>query len=151
MLFLKPNLTRAVTTWKPIGLFSTIGNRFSYNRNVQTKTQVPNMSLGSYHWNTERVLSLVTLPLFASAVFHPTAWIDAGLGIVLPLHCYLGVECMIQDYVPFRRVGVLHTILIWTLRVCTGLTMYGCYVINTKDIGLVGVVKRLWTGKLNAA
>jgi succinate dehydrogenase (ubiquinone) membrane anchor subunit len=106
-------------------------------------------TIGSYHWNLERVLSIATLPLLGTAaVYGSIPTVDTLLGIVIPLHCYLGVDCMIQDYIPARRAKVLHFLSSWTLKIATGLVLYGCYVINTSDVGLTAVVKRLWTGKL---
>ncbi|KAJ3344390.1 membrane anchor subunit of succinate dehydrogenase, Sdh4 [Entophlyctis luteolus] len=104
---------------------------------------------GSYHWNAERALSVVTVPLIASAVFAgPLPLVDFGLGIVLPLHTHMGFDVMIQDYIPYRSFGVINTILTWGLRIATGVVLYGCFVFNTTDVGITAFVKRLWTGKL---
>lgn len=69
--------------------------------------EVKSPSHGSYHWNAERALSLISLPLMGTAVIYgsiPT--VDIALGIVLPLHIHLGFDCIIQDYLPERRSKV---------------------------------------------
>ena len=136
--------------------------------------EVKSPSHGSYHWNAERALSLISLPLMGTAVIYgsiPT--VDIALGIVLPLHIHLGFDCIIQDYFPERRSKVrkmriislslslvllvsnftnllqyLNLLFTWLLRLGTVLTFYGCYVINSKDVGLTALTARLWTGKV---
>ncbi|KAL2913515.1 hypothetical protein HK105_206975 [Polyrhizophydium stewartii] len=103
---------------------------------------------GSYHWSFERSLSLVSLPLIGSAaVFGPIPAVDFLMGFVIPAHCYFGFESMIVDYLPARRVGAFYSIMIWTTRIITALAMYGCYIINTTDVGITALTKRIWTGK----
>ncbi|KAH6579175.1 hypothetical protein BASA61_010477 [Batrachochytrium salamandrivorans] len=105
-------------------------------------------SVGSYHWTFERSLSVVSLPLFGSAVvFGSVPAVDFLLGFVVPMHCYFGFESMIEDYLPKRRTGVLNGVCTWSLRLATALVMYGCYIINTRDVGLTALTARLWTGK----
>jgi succinate dehydrogenase (ubiquinone) membrane anchor subunit len=105
-------------------------------------------TLGSYHWNAERALSLVTVPLLTSAyIAGPVPLVDFSLGFVIPIHCYLGFETIIQDYLPARRVGLLHALSLWTLRLATVLAIYGCYEFNTNDVGLTEFVSRMWKAK----
>ncbi|KAJ3111767.1 membrane anchor subunit of succinate dehydrogenase, Sdh4 [Phlyctochytrium bullatum] len=104
---------------------------------------------GSYHWNAERALSVASVPLMATAfIAGPLPLVDLGLGVVLPLHCHIGFDAIVQDYVPHRKYGALNTALTWTLRLSTALVLYGCYQFNTNDVGITAFVKRLWTGKL---
>eukprot|EP00842_Homolaphlyctis_polyrhiza_P003874 jgi/Hompol1/4488/HPOL_000550-RA len=106
-------------------------------------------SHGSYHWTFERSLSIALIPLFGSAVFlGPVPAVDFLLGFVLPLHCHLGFESIVTDYIPARVYKVLNIIAVWAVRILSGLVIYGCYVINTADVGLTAFAKRLWTGKL---
>ncbi|KAJ3093266.1 membrane anchor subunit of succinate dehydrogenase, Sdh4 [Physocladia obscura] len=107
---------------------------------------------GSYHWDAERVLSVATIPLVATALFAGSIpLVDLGLGVVIPLHTHLGFDVMIQDYVPKREFGILNTILTWALRATTAVVLYGCFVFNTTDVGITAFIKRLWTGKLSSA
>lgn len=73
--------------------------------------------------------------------------VDAAMGIVLPLHIHMGFGQMIEDYVPKRKFGILYDFCVWLLRLVTGVVLYGCYVINSKDVGLTRLTKQLWTGK----
>lgn len=65
----------------------------------------------------------------------------------MPLHLHLGYACIVDDYVPSRRAPMLNTAAVWALRIVTGLCLYGCFLINTTDVGLTAVFQRLWTGK----
>lgn len=99
---------------------------------------------GSYHWSYERILSIATIPLIASAFTMTHPHIDFALGIVLPLHCHLGMDCIITDYLPKRRVGVIHPIAKTTLGLTTLLSLYGLYKLNTEDVGITEYVKKVW-------
>ncbi|RKO82756.1 CybS-domain-containing protein, partial [Blyttiomyces helicus] len=103
---------------------------------------------GSYHWNFERGLSIVTLPLMIGAyAVGPQPYIDLALGVVIPLHTHIGFGAIIEDYLPQRRTGVIYKLANGTLYVATGLVLYGAYQFNTNDIGITAFVGRLWTGK----
>ncbi|KAI8921792.1 CybS-domain-containing protein [Entophlyctis helioformis] len=128
--------------------FSLLGRAAMAAPLAALRAEEKSKSHGSYHWTFERSLSLVSLPLVTGAVaLGPTPYIDFALGFVIPLHCYFGFESMIEDYLPARRVGILYSILIWTTRILTGVAIYGCYVINTTDVGITALAQRLWTGK----
>ncbi|KAI8853742.1 hypothetical protein BC829DRAFT_382033 [Chytridium lagenaria] len=87
---------------------------------------------GSYHWNAERALSVLTVPLIGTAFF-------AGPS---------PSSILLSDYIPHRKFGILSTVATWTLRVATGVLLYGLFMFNTNDVGVTAFVKRLWTGKL---
>lgn len=123
--------------------YTTVATTASKEPEVKSPTH------GSYHWNAERALSLITLPLMGTAVIYGSVpVVDIALGIVMPFHIHLGFDCMIQDYLPKRRSPILNTICTWLLRLGTILTLYGCYVINSRDVGLTALTARLWTGKV---
>jgi succinate dehydrogenase (ubiquinone) membrane anchor subunit len=86
----------------------------------------------------------VTIPLIASAftVTHPH--IDMALGVVLPLHCYLGFECIITDYLPKRRSPFFNSLAQVSLSVATLGSLYGLYKLNTEDVGITEYVKKIW-------
>ncbi|KAI8805135.1 CybS-domain-containing protein [Cladochytrium replicatum] len=105
---------------------------------------------GSYHWDLERGLSVISLPLMGAAfIVGPNALIDVSLGIVLPLHCHIGFDGIVVDYLHERKYGKP---IYWTAKAlvygATGLTLYGLFQFNTNDIGITAFVKRLWTGKI---
>jgi succinate dehydrogenase (ubiquinone) membrane anchor subunit len=70
--------------------------------------------------------------------------IDMALGVVLPLHCHLGMDCIIQDYLPKRRVGMLNPFAKSVLGVTTVFSLYGLYKLNTEDVGITEYVKKVW-------
>jgi succinate dehydrogenase (ubiquinone) membrane anchor subunit len=101
---------------------------------------------GSTHWKYERILSVATLPLLGSLFFVPegNALINFGLGLVLPVHAQMGMECIIQDYLPARRVGALHAAVMWATRALAGLTVFACFLFNTTDIGVGAFLSGIW-------
>ncbi|TPX31392.1 hypothetical protein SmJEL517_g05266 [Synchytrium microbalum] len=103
---------------------------------------------GSYHWDLERALSLVSVPLIGGAfIMGPVPMIDLALGVVIPLHCHIGFEAIIQDYLPKRKFAVIYPVTIWFTRLASALVLYGVYQFNTNDVGLTALMKRIWTGK----
>ncbi|KAL1921845.1 uncharacterized protein VTP21DRAFT_10487 [Calcarisporiella thermophila] len=100
---------------------------------------------GSYHWDFERLLSVALVPLTAAAMVqgaHPVT--DALIGVVLPIHCHIGFDAIITDYVPHRKMPGWNKLATWGLRIGTVLTLYGCYEINTNDVGLTELTKKVW-------
>lgn len=95
----------------------------------------------------ERGLSVVSVPLMVYPfIAGSDPMVDLALGVVLPLHCYLGVGCIIEDYLPARRSGNVYKAAKVGLGLATVLTMYGCYELNTRDVGITETIKRIWTG-----
>lgn len=103
---------------------------------------------GSYHWNFERGLSLVSVPLIATAFIsaNPIPLVDFALGFVMPLHCHIGFDACITDYIPARRAKFLNSLCTWLLRLTTALSIYGCYLLNTHDVGITQFMRNLWNG-----
>ena len=70
-----------------------------------------------------------------------------------PLACYAiapsvsvgAAQSSVIDYLPKRRVGMLHHIALNSVRLATALTMYGLYELNANDIGITNAVKALWS------
>ncbi|KAJ1921443.1 membrane anchor subunit of succinate dehydrogenase, Sdh4 [Tieghemiomyces parasiticus] len=105
----------------------------------------PNRMHGSYHWDFERALSVALVPLVGAQVAygaHPIT--DLLMGVVLPLHCHIGWDSMVTDYVHPRKYPRLGPLCAWSLRLFTVLTLVGCFSFNTNDIGLTELVKRTW-------
>ncbi|TPX47225.1 hypothetical protein SeLEV6574_g02782 [Synchytrium endobioticum] len=121
------------------------------NKNVAAVEQHKSKLEGSYHWSAERALSAISVPLIGAAVIMgPTPMIDLALGVVLPLHCHIGFDSILVDYLHERKWGkFVWNFNVWALRLLTALTIYGCYQFNTNDVGLTAFVKRLWTGKVD--
>ncbi|KAF9407338.1 membrane anchor subunit of succinate dehydrogenase, Sdh4 [Podila epigama] len=111
------------------------------------KIPTPNQVHGSYHWDFERLLTVSMIPLFAASAIngaHPIT--DGLLGVVVPIHCHMGFDAMVTDYLHPRKVGNLgNKAIVWTLRGITVLALVGCYQFNTNDIGLTELVKKSWT------
>ncbi|KAF9139566.1 membrane anchor subunit of succinate dehydrogenase, Sdh4 [Mortierella sp. GBA39] len=111
------------------------------------KTITPNQVHGSYHWDFERLLTVSIIPLFAASAIHGAHPITDGLlGVVVPIHCHMGFDAMVTDYLHPGNVGKWpNKAIVWTLRGVTVLALVGCYQFNTSDIGLTELVKRSWT------
>lgn len=114
---------------------------------VPYKTITPNQVHGSYHWDFERLLTVSMIPLFAASAIHGAHPITDGLlGVVVPIHCHMGFDAMVTDYLHPGNVGKWgNKAVVWTLRGVTVLALVGCYQFNTSDIGLTELVKRSWT------
>ncbi|KAF9307626.1 membrane anchor subunit of succinate dehydrogenase, Sdh4 [Linnemannia elongata] len=114
---------------------------------VAYRQPTPNQLHGSYHWDFERLLSVSMIPLFAASAMqgaHPIT--DSLLGVVVPIHCHIGFDAMVTDYLHPGKVGVFgNKAITWTLRGVTVLALYGCYQFNATDIGLTELVKKAWT------
>ncbi|CAG8511203.1 12230_t:CDS:2, partial [Acaulospora morrowiae] len=111
--------------------------------NEATKFPPKDKVSGSYHWDFERLLSVSLIPLTVASVMngaHPIT--DLCLGVILPIHCHVGFDAVITDYLPSRRTPVLNKISTWGLRATTLIVLYGCYEFNTNDVGLTELVKR---------
>ena len=103
---------------------------------------------GSYHWLAERSLSFATLSLIIlSPLSSLTPLLNLGLSITLPLHSHFGFSAIITDYIPQRKYPISHPLARGTLWATTGLCMYGLWLFNTKDIGIIEGVKSTWTAK----
>nr|CAG8505637.1 13822_t:CDS:2 [Entrophospora candida] len=104
-----------------------------------------NKASGSFHWNFERLLSISLVPLTITSVIngaHPIT--DLCLGIILPIHCHIGFDTIITDYLPAHRSPKLNKVSTWGLKGATLLVLSGCYMINTVDVGMTEIVKRVW-------
>ncbi|BAP72654.1 Succinate dehydrogenase [ubiquinone] cytochrome b small subunit [Kluyveromyces marxianus] len=103
---------------------------------------------GSLHWNFERALAislvpLVTVPLATTGSISTA--LDATLASVLLAHCYVGLQSCIIDYIPARVYGKNHNYAMYLLGIGSVFSAVGIYQIETKEGGIMGVVKNLWT------
>jgi succinate dehydrogenase (ubiquinone) membrane anchor subunit len=101
----------------------------------------------SYHWNLDRVVSVLTPMAMGGAFVYGGPMVDTVLALVLPVHIHMGFGQIIEDYVPARKYGFLNVLAVWAMRLVTVVSVYGCYVINSSDVGLTQLIARLWTGK----
>ncbi|KAJ1732629.1 membrane anchor subunit of succinate dehydrogenase, Sdh4 [Coemansia biformis] len=105
---------------------------------------------GSYHWMNERALSIFSVPILATAFIygaHPVN--DMLLGIVIPIHVYMGFQQVLLDYFDLRRWPVVGRVLKYALVAITGLSMFGAWRINTTDVGLTNYFSRIWNANKN--
>ncbi len=100
-------------------------------------------SEGTKNWKAERIGSVLTFGLIGAACYSPSKPIDIALGIVLPLHCHLGFDSIVTDYVPKRKKPILHGLCMTFLYAGTAATIYGLWELNTKDIGITRAVQNL--------
>ncbi|OLY80478.1 Succinate dehydrogenase [ubiquinone] cytochrome b small subunit, mitochondrial [Smittium mucronatum] len=95
-----------------------------------------------------RMVSFSLVPILGVSFFYgPQPINDLLLGIVFPIHAYFGVTSSIVDYVPRRRFPKLNLLFTWMLNIGTLLALYGCWVINTTDVGLTAFAQRVWRAK----
>lgn len=60
------------------------------------------------------------------------------------MHCHLGMQTVIIDYVPTGRYPGLRKFCVWALNAATILAGIGLYEFETTDVGLVEATKRVW-------
>ncbi|KAI1105785.1 CybS-domain-containing protein [Jackrogersella minutella] len=101
---------------------------------------------GSYHWTFERLVAAGIIPLtlapFAGSSLNPG--LDAILCSLLLVHCHLGFQSVIIDYIPTREYPKSRKTAIWLLNAATALVGVGLYEFETNDVGLTEAVKRVW-------
>lgn len=126
---------------------STTTTSSSSTEKVSTTTEEGEQGYqyGTYHWTLERASAVALIPLITTQfVYGAQPICDGLLGVVLPFHIHLGFDSCITDYLPKREYPRLHKVAMWTLRGSTALVMWGCYEINTNEVGLTEIVQRLW-------
>ncbi|KAJ1964837.1 membrane anchor subunit of succinate dehydrogenase, Sdh4 [Dipsacomyces acuminosporus] len=135
-------------TARPL-LFKATTPKPLFGDDVPNPAAVPqpaaNRLKGSYHWMNERALSVISAPLLVTAFVYGSHPInDMLMGIVLPLHAYVGFDAVLLDYFHARRWPVISKVLKYSLVLVTGLSIFGAWRINTTDVGLTNYVARLW-------
>ncbi|KAJ2469268.1 membrane anchor subunit of succinate dehydrogenase, Sdh4, partial [Coemansia sp. RSA 2322] len=130
-------------------LFKATGPRELFGDEVPNPAQVPqplaNRLKGSYHWMNERAVTVISVPVLVTAFVYGAQPInDMLLGIVLPMHAYMGFQQVLADYFHARRWPVVSRVLKAALVGLTALAMFGAWRINTTDVGVTDYCKRLW-------
>ncbi|KAI0384232.1 CybS-domain-containing protein [Hypomontagnella monticulosa] len=106
----------------------------------------PHPTHGSYHWTFERLVAAGIIPLtvapFAGSSLNPG--LDAVLCSLLLVHCHLGFQSVLIDYIPIKRYPTSRKLSMWLLNGVTVLVGVGLYEFETNDVGLTEAVKRVW-------
>lgn len=106
----------------------------------------------SYHWDFEKIVSVGLIPLVSLSLINGgsiATLADIGLSYLLLMHCYVGFQSCIIDYVPKRVYGVWHNRAMYILSLGTLLSIIGIYDMNTneKNSGSVSLVTKIWSAK----
>ncbi|KAI7832167.1 CybS-domain-containing protein [Kickxella alabastrina] len=130
-------------------LFKATTPKALFGDEVPNPAAVPqppaNRMHGSYHWMNERAISVISVPLLATAFIYGSHPInDMLMGIVLPMQAYMEFDQMLLDYFQARRWPVISRVLKYALVTITGLAMFGAWRINTTDVGLTNYFSRIW-------
>ncbi|OMH83607.1 Succinate dehydrogenase [ubiquinone] cytochrome b small subunit, mitochondrial [Zancudomyces culisetae] len=113
--------------------------------------KLPSEKSAVVHENLDTYVTISLIPLIGVSVFYgPQPINDFLLGIAFPIHAYFGICQPIGDYVRADRYPKLHFLFTWMLKIGAALALYGCYIINTKDVGITAYVKRLWNSRNSA-
>ncbi|XBW36242.1 hypothetical protein QEN19_001823 [Hanseniaspora menglaensis] len=126
------------------------GVKGSVNDNLP-KTKIDKFH-ASYHWNFEKVLAVGLIPLVSMSLMNGgsiSTFIDLGLSYTLLMHCYVGFQSCITDYIPKRVYGTWHNKAMYALTFGTLLSIIGIYDMNfnQKNSGSVGLTTKLWGAK----
>ncbi|KAJ2718979.1 membrane anchor subunit of succinate dehydrogenase, Sdh4 [Coemansia sp. Benny D115] len=141
----------SIHTARPL-LFKATAPKGLFGDNVPNPATVPqpepSRMKGSYHWMNERAVTFITAPILATAFIYGSLPInDMLMGIVLPLHAYMGFQQVLLDYFDARRWPVISRVLRYALYAVTGLSMFGAWRINTTDVGLTNYFSRIWNAE----
>jgi len=102
---------------------------------------------GSLHWTAERVIAVGLVPLatvpFITGSFSPI--LDATLATFVLGHSWIGFQSCIIDYIPKRVYGKQHDYAMYLLTFGTFVAGYGIYLIESKDVGLTGLIGKIWS------
>lgn len=137
--FFKPVLIRGIKTipQPPGHIVGTVNDAY-----IAPK---PSKTHGSYHWTSERFVSVGLIPLVLTPLFTGTSTLlDSSLSALLLYHVYAGFQSCIIDYIPKRVYGSIHNYAMWLLTFGTGVAGYGLYEIETKEGGLASVLSKVW-------
>lgn len=106
----------------------------------------PEKTHGSYHWTSEKIVTIGMLPLIASSFAGTTSTVlDTALSAFLLYHVHSGFQSCIIDYIPKRVYGSLHDYAMYLLTFGSGVAAYGIYHIEQKEEGgLAGVVAKIY-------
>jgi succinate dehydrogenase (ubiquinone) membrane anchor subunit len=103
-------------------------------------------SHGSYHWTFDRIIAASLIPLtvapFAAGSLNPT--MDAILCATILIHSHTGLQAVIIDYVPTKRLPKTRKLFTWGLNAATVVIGLALYEFETTDVGLTETVKRIW-------
>jgi succinate dehydrogenase (ubiquinone) membrane anchor subunit len=80
----------------------------------------------------------------STAIKGPNPVTDVLLGVVLPIHTHIGFGACARDYVDKRNFPVLGPITNGILLASFATVLYGCYHLNTEDIGMTELVIKAW-------
>jgi len=92
------------------------------------------------------VVSLSLIPL-AFIIGPSNSLLDLSLGIVYPIHCHLGFQAIIMDYLPIRKFPIIGRMAKTLLWMGTIGTLYGLYLYNTRDVGITAGICAIWEAK----
>lgn len=114
--------------------------------NEPSKIPSPNKTKGSYHWAFEKVVLMGMVPLtvypFLGGPLTPV--LDATLGSLLIVHCHVGFESCIIDYIPSRVYGKWYNVAKYALWGGTLTALYGVYEFETNDVGITESIRKVW-------
>lgn len=84
----------------------------------------------------------LTLTPFAAGSLNPGT--DAVLVGLIVIHSHLGLQNIINDYLPRKRTPKSRKAAMWGLNVATALVALGLYEFETTDVGVTEAIKRVW-------
>lgn len=115
----------------------------------------PDWFHGSYHWDYERITAISLIPLTMVPLYgalssttiaagFPIPVIDSILCSTMLVHAYLGMTSCIIDYIPKRKFGFWYKAAKFALAFGSSFSLYGIYVLETENDGLIGLISSLW-------
>ncbi|EGD81536.1 hypothetical protein PTSG_02255 [Salpingoeca rosetta] len=106
---------------------------------VATKSTSDTTGLG--HWKLERVVSVALVGLVPAAFVAPGPFVDYSLAVTMPLHTYMGMDCVFTDYVHGAMTKPLAKFLNAVVHVGA---LGGLLYFNAHDVGISEGLKTVW-------
>ncbi|SGZ46436.1 CIC11C00000001542 [Sungouiella intermedia] len=138
--FLRPSMVRGIKTipQPPGHIVGTVNDAY-----VPPKADKKH---GSYHWTSEKVVTIGMLPLIATSFAStPGVMVDTAMSAFILYHSYTGFQSCIIDYIPKRVYGPYHNFAMYLLTFGTGVAGYGIYSMEQKEEGgLARILSKIW-------
>lgn len=90
---------------------------------------------------------MATLSSIVAAFLVPSSqWplVNAALNVCLPAHTLLGFQSIVTDYVPAYKFPVANRVATFAMWFTSVTTAYGLYLLNTRDVGMIEALRRVW-------
>jgi succinate dehydrogenase (ubiquinone) membrane anchor subunit len=88
------------------------------------------------------------IPLLGIGITFPNPVTNFVMAFAIPIHCHLGVNSILVDYLHKRKFPRIGPIASGLLYASTAISIIALFKFNTNDVGIGEGIQRLWNGKI---